>query len=98
VSGSRDKTIKLWEGKSGRCLITFVGHDNWVNDLVFTLNGKHLISVSDDKTMRVWDLHNGRCFKKLTNIHDHFVTSIDLKGKNLVTGSVDNTLKVWSTR
>ena len=78
--------------------MTLVGHDNWVNDLVFTGTGRHLISVSDDKSMRIWDLSNARCFKKLTNIHDHFVTSIDMRGKNLITGSVDNTLKVWNCR
>ena len=56
ASGSRDKSIKLWEAKSGKCILTLVGHDNWISDLVFHTNGKYLISVSDDKTMRVWDL------------------------------------------
>jgi len=35
ASGSRDKKIKIWEVKSGRCVITLVGHDNWVTDLSF---------------------------------------------------------------
>lgn len=95
ASGSRDKSIKLWEAKSGRCLITLVGHDNWVNDLVFHPCGKYLLSASDDKTLRVWDLSNGRCYRRLANVHDHFITSLDLRGKTAVTGSVDNTLKIW---
>lgn len=98
ASGSRDKTIKVWEAKSGRCLITLVGHDNWVNDIVFHPGGKFLISASDDKSLRVWDLSNGRCYRKLLNVHDHFVTCLDMRGKTLITGSVDNTLKVWSCR
>ena len=98
ASGSRDKSIKIWEAKSGRCVITLIGHDNWVNDLVFHPNGRFLISASDDKSMRVWDLNNGRCYKKLLSAHDHFVTSIDMRGKTLVSGSVDNCLKVWSCR
>ncbi len=56
ASGSRDKSIKIWEAKSGRCLLSMVGHDNWVTDLCFHPNGKFLMSVSDDKSMRVWDL------------------------------------------
>ncbi len=98
ASGSRDKTIKIWEAKSGRCVITLIGHDNWVNDLIFVQGGKYLISASDDKSLRIWDLNNGRCYRKMLNIHDHFVTTIDVRGKTIVTGSVDNTLKVWGCR
>jgi len=35
ASGSRDKKIKIWDAKNGRCVITLVGHDNWVTDLCF---------------------------------------------------------------
>jgi len=30
ASGSRDKTIKIWDVSTGLCLITLTGHDNWV--------------------------------------------------------------------
>jgi platelet-activating factor acetylhydrolase IB subunit alpha len=89
ASGSRDKTIKIWEVKSGKCLITLIGHDNWVTDLVFHPSGRFLLSVSDDKSMRAWDLHTGRCVKKLLNIHSHFVTCIAIKQRTVITGSVD---------
>ncbi len=79
ASGSRDKTIKIWEVKNARCVITLVGHDNWVTDLCFHPGGRYLISVSDDKSLRCWDLTSGRCSKKLLNIHNHFVTSVAIK-------------------
>ena len=79
ASGSSDKKIKIWEVKSGRCVITLVGHDNWVTDLCFHPVGRFLISVSDDKSLRCWDLSTGRCCKKLLNIHNHFVTSVAIK-------------------
>ena len=79
ASGSRDKTIKIWEAKTGKCFVTLVGHDNWVTDLCFHPNGKFLLSVSDDKSLRVWDLTSGRCTKKLLNIHAHFATTIAMK-------------------
>lgn len=60
-------------------MFTFVGHDNWISDLLFHSNGKYLISASDDKSIRIWDLSNGRCFKKMPDLHTHFITSIDLK-------------------
>lgn len=74
ASGSRDKTIKLWD-TAGQCLRTLTGHDNWIRGLAFSPNGKFLLSVSDDKTMRVWDLKSGRCTKTI-DAHTHFCTSI----------------------
>jgi len=79
ASGSRDKTIKVWEVKNSRCVITLIGHDNWVTDLCFHPSGRYLLSVSDDKSLRVWDLSSGRCTKKLLSIHAHFVTSIAMR-------------------
>ena len=79
VSGSRDKSIRIWEARSGKCVSTLLGHDNWVTDLAFHPSGKFLLSVSDDKSLRVWELSSGRCTKKLLNIHAHFVTSIAIK-------------------
>lgn len=65
ASAARDKVIKIWEVRNSRCVITLVGHDNWVTDLVFHPNGKYLLSSSDDKSIRIWDLSNGRCCKRL---------------------------------
>ena len=98
ASASRDKTIKIWEVRNSRCVITLQGHDNWVTDLVFHPGGKYLLSSSDDKSMRIWDLSNGRCYRKILNAHDHFVSTIDMRAKVVVTGSVDKTLKVWTCR
>lgn len=75
VSGSRDKTIKIWDVSSGICLFTLHGHDNWVRGVVFHPGGKFLLSASDDKTIRVWDIRNKRCLKTLA-AHSHFCTSL----------------------
>lgn len=76
ATGGRDKVIKIWDTGNGQCLRTLVGHDNWIRGLVWSPNGKHIVSCSDDKTMRVWDLMaGGRCSKTI-DAHGHFVTSI----------------------
>eukprot|EP00126_Sphaerothecum_destruens_P005788 Sdes_comp19042_c0_seq1m9621 len=76
ASGSRDKTIKVWDVRSLQCIFTLHGHDNWVRSLLFHPRGKYLLSCSDDKTIRVWDLKNLRNLKTL-DAHSHFVTTID---------------------
>ena len=99
ISGSRDKTIKLWDISIGLCLFTLVGHDNWVRGLLFHPGGKFIVSVSDDKTLRIWDIKNKRNMKTL-EAHQHFVTSLDFhkSGPYVITGSVDEYVKVWECR
>lgn len=99
ASGSRDKTIRIWDVSSGLCLFTLVGHDNWVRGIVFHPGGKYMLSASDDKTLRIWDLRNKRCMKTLY-AHSHFCTSLDMHKSHpyVISGSVDTTVKVWECR
>lgn len=56
ATGSRDKKIRIFDVKSGRCVVILSGHDNWITDLYFHPNGRYLISTADDKSIRIWDL------------------------------------------
>jgi len=98
ASGSRDKTIKIWETATGVCIATLVGHDNWIRGLVWHPSGKYIISVSDDKSIKVWDISNGRAIKTINDAHTHFVSCLDYNTRTprLATGGVDDLVKIWS--
>lgn len=87
ATGSRDKTIKLWDTQSGQMLKNLAGHDNWVRALVFHPSGKLLLSASDDKTIRVWELSTGRCIKTV-EAHTHFVATLAW-GRQRVSGKAN---------
>lgn len=102
ATGSRDKTIKLWDGR-GTLIKTLIGHDNWIRSLLFHPGGKYLLSCGDDKTIRCWDLtQEGKCVKVVDNAHEHFVTkmrwapSVD-KGP-VVNGETSNGVQVNGVR
>lgn len=97
-SGSRDRSVKLWDSMTGQCLMTFNVHDNWVRNVIFHPNGKYIISCSDDKSIRVFDVKENRCFRTIADAHSHFVSSIAISSINpvLVSGSVDKNISIWN--
>jgi platelet-activating factor acetylhydrolase IB subunit alpha len=97
ASGSRDRTVKLWDPLKGQLLMTFNAHDNWVRCVIIHPSGKYILSCSDDKSIRVMDIKEGRCLKTIGDAHGHFVSTISLSTTRfaLVSGSVDKNLCIW---
>jgi len=96
VSGSNDKTIKVWDLATGGEPRTLTGHQYVVYSVALSSNGKILVSGSGDATIKVWDLATGKELRTLTG-HQDWVRSVALSsdGKTLVSGGNDNTIKVW---
>jgi WD40 repeat protein len=59
ASGSQDKTVKLWEVKTGTLLHTLQGHDAAVFSIAFSPNGRLLASGSWDSTVKLWQVSSG---------------------------------------
>lgn len=98
ASGSRDRTVRLWDPLKGLCLMVFSAHENWVRAVVLHPSGKFIISSSDDKSIRVMDIKEGRCLRTIADAHSHFIPCIALSPSSpiLVSGSVDKSLSVWA--
>ncbi len=96
ISGSSDKTLRLWDVTSGQCLRTFEGHTDSVLSCHFSPDGRHVISGSSDKTLRLWDVTSGQCLRTFEG-HTSSVLSCHFSpdGRHVISGSYDNTLRLW---
>ena len=56
LSGSDDKTLRLWDIATGECLRTFEGHTGSVSSVSFSPDGRFTLSGSWDATLRLWVL------------------------------------------
>ena len=54
VSGSGDKTIKVWELATGQIVHTLIGHTGPVSSVVISPDGQTFVSGSKDYTIKIW--------------------------------------------
>lgn len=96
ASGSWDKTIKLWNLKTGEQIYNLTGHTETVHSLAFSGDGELLASGSWDKTIALWYWQNGMFVRSLSGHSDPIYTiAFSRNGQILASGSWDRTIKIW---
>ena len=98
ASGSKDKTVRLWDLTSKDEWVTLRGHTGWTNILAFSPNGEMLASGSTDKTVQLWDTTTGELLATLIG-HVNGITALAFSpdGKTLVSSSTDGSVRFWQT-
>lgn len=100
VTGSSDKTAKVWNFCYSMKQLVLVGHKQPVPSAVLSPNGKYIVSGSVDKSIRVWDRYSGKILIDVNNHHKKVVRAVAVSPNNsyFVSGSWDNTSKVFDLK
>lgn len=105
LTGSGDKTIKLWNLTDYTCLRTFEGHSHnvlkvvWLHIPTDEAAAKKRIqfaSAGADSLVKVWDAHLGETECTLDNHEDRLWTlAVHPKTNTLVSGGSDSKVTFW---
>ena len=88
ISGSDDRTIRIWDIQTSRELNILRGHVDTVTSIAVISDNKQIISGSLDKTIRIWDIESFiRIHKELerTSLDKHYFYMHYLLHKHLLT-------------
>lgn len=96
VSGSDDKTLRVWDmdrARAGVCR----GHEDGVTCVSVDWSQNCILSGSLDKTMKQWNMKDNSCVKTFSG-HESGVQclSVDWTAKEALSGSLDKTLRLWT--
>ncbi|EJU01348.1 WD40 repeat-like protein [Dacryopinax primogenitus] len=95
ISGSRDRTIRVWNTHTGQLISTLRGHDGSVLCLKFDGKSSFLVSGSSDGSILIWDLEKGIILHRIMKAHEGGVLTLDFDDQRIVSGGRDNTVRVW---
>jgi WD40 repeat protein len=103
ASGSYDKTIKLWNLKTGQLINTLTGHNSWVRSIAISPNGQILASAggslepNTDTNIRLWNLKTGELIRTIQGQpNSTSFVGFSADGQTLITSS-ETVIKIWNT-
>ena len=105
ITGSGDKTVKLWSLTDYTCLRTFEGHSNsvlkvsWLKIPEDEERAKKPLlfaSAGGDGLVKVWDVNSGETACTLDNHEDRvWALAVHPRTNTVVSGSADSTVTFW---
>ena len=96
ASASFDKSIKLWEGKTGKFITSFRGHVSSVYQISWSADSRMLCSGSKDSTLKVWDVEKRKMMFDLPGHSDEvYCLKWSPDGTKVASGSKDKMMRIW---
>jgi len=95
VSGSVDKTVKLWDIQTGGVIKTLCGHTDTVCSVSISANSTMIASGSYDKTIHLWNIKTEDCHIIKQHETPNTVTFSPTNPKLLLSSSGNQSIQQW---
>jgi WD40 repeat protein len=86
----KETVIRIWDSKAGKLLREMPGHTDMIYSLIFSPDGRTLISGSWDTTIRLWDVASGKELTSVAGQGSIYALAITPDGKHIVAGGGEN--------
>ena len=93
VSGSNDKTVRLWDVQTGGIIKKFCGHEDSVCSASVSANCTHIASQTKD-TLYLWNVQTGECCFKKSGFYQLCITFSSVNPRQLIYAS-NNAIYQW---
>jgi WD40 repeat protein len=89
LSGSSDRTLKLWEIETKQCIRVFSGHKGDVTSISLSADGRYTISAGgEDRNLKLWDVESGNCIQTFQGYSDNIKSFVMYEGEGISITSV----------
>uniref|UniRef100_A0A1I7ZAP6 Small ribosomal subunit protein RACK1 n=1 Tax=Steinernema glaseri TaxID=37863 RepID=A0A1I7ZAP6_9BILA len=99
LSGSWDKTLRLWDLNTGRTTRQFIAHTKDVLSVAFSADNRQIVSGSRDNTIKLWNTLAQCKHTIVEDCHSDWVSSVRFAPSNnpvIVSAGWDKVVKVWN--
>ncbi len=96
VSGSSDRTVKIWNSQTGQCLKTFFGHNRPILSVAFSPDGNTIASCGGHSTIKLWNIETGECDRTIQEKASYTI-KFNCNGLILASGHTSGIVKLWDT-
>ena len=96
VSGSADKTARIWTLADSKEVAKYAAHTNTVTAVAFSANGQQIVSGAADNSLKLWNAADAVEQKNFAG-HTGAITGVLLHPNGqVVSASADQTIRFWN--
>lgn len=99
VTGSADRTARIWDMEKKSVIKTFRGHEDAVNVIRLSDDERLLVTAGLDKMMKIWDIETGKLLHTLKG-HTQRINALRFSKDQqyLLSSSEDHSTRLWNLK